>query len=127
MDEQVGFCKENGYVSTILGRKRYINEIGASNFRTRQVGERLAMNSPIQGSAADIIKIAMIKVYNALKDAGLKSRLILQVHDELIVDTHKEEQAAVEKLLVENMEAAIEMKAKLVADLNSGDSWFELK
>ena len=101
MDGQVEFCKENGYVSTILGRKRHINEITASNFMTRQVGERLAMNSPIQGSAADIIKIAMIKVYHALKDAGLKSRLILQVHDELIIDTCVEEQEAVEKLLVE--------------------------
>ena len=127
MDDQVAFCKDNGYVSTIMGRKRYINEITASNFMTRQVGERLAMNSPIQGSAADIIKIAMIKVYRALKEAGMKSRLILQVHDELIVDTHKDEQAAVEKLLVENMESAIELKAKLIADLNSGNSWFELK
>lgn len=127
MDGQVEFCKENGYVSTILGRKRHINEITASNFMTRQVGERLAMNSPIQGSAADIIKIAMIKVYHALKDAGLKSRLILQVHDELIIDTCVEEQEAVEKLLVENMESAIEMKTKLVADLNHGGSWYELK
>jgi len=127
MDRQVAFCKENGYVTTMLGRKRFINEISASNFMTRQVGERLAMNSPIQGSAADIIKIAMIKVYNALKDAGLKSRLILQVHDELIIDTYKDEQEAVERLLVENMESAIEMKTKLVADLNSGSSWYELK
>ncbi len=127
MDGQVEFCKENGYVSTMLGRKRYINEIGASNFMTRQVGERLAMNSPIQGSAADIIKIAMIKVYNALKQAGMKSKLILQVHDELIIDTHKDEQEAVERLLVENMESAIEMKTKLVADLNNGSNWYELK
>lgn len=127
MDQQVEFCKENGFVSTILGRKRYINEIGASNFMTRQVGERLAMNSPIQGSAADIIKIAMIKVYHALKEAGLQSKLILQVHDELIIDTCISEQETVEKLLVENMENAIEMKAKLVADLNQGSSWYELK
>lgn len=127
MDGQVAFCKDNGYVTTMLGRKRFINEIGASNFMTRQVGERLAMNSPIQGSAADIIKIAMIKVYNALKDAGLKSRLILQVHDELIIDTYKDEQEAVERLLVENMESAVEMKTKLVADLNHGSSWYELK
>lgn len=127
MDQQVEFCKENGYVSTILGRKRYINEITASNFMTRQVGERLAMNSPIQGSAADIIKIAMIKVHAALKKAGLKSKLILQVHDELIIDTVCEEQETVEQLLVENMEDAFEMKAKLVADLNQGSSWYELK
>ncbi len=127
MDGQVEFCKENGYVSTMLGRKRHINEITASNFMVRQMGERLAMNSPIQGSAADIIKIAMIKVHRALKDAGLKSRLILQVHDELIIDTYKDEQAEVERLLVENMESAVEMKTKLVADLNNGSSWYELK
>ena len=127
MDEQVRLCREHGYVSTILGRKRYINEISASNYMARQVGERLAMNSPIQGSAADIIKIAMIKVYGALRKAGLKSKLILQVHDELIIDTRKEEQEAVEKLLVENMESAVELKARLTADLNQGDSWYDLK
>ncbi len=127
MDGQVEFCKENGFVTTMFGRKRFINEITASNFMTRQVGERLAMNSPIQGSAADIIKIAMIKVHNALKSAGLKSKLILQVHDELIIDTHTDEQAVVERLLVENMESAVEMRTKLVADLNNGINWFELK
>ena len=127
MDEQVASCKDNGYVSTLLGRKRYISEISASNFMTRQVGERLAMNSPIQGSAADIIKIAMINVFNALKNEGLKSKLILQVHDELIVDTCLEEHERVEELLVKEMETAVELKAKLVADLNSGNSWFELK
>lgn len=127
MDRQVDFCRNNGYVTTMLGRKRYINEITASGFMTRQVGERLAMNSPIQGSAADIIKLAMIKVYNSLKESGMKSKLILQVHDELIIDTCIEEQAAVESLLVENMESAMEMKTKLLADLNHGSSWYELK
>lgn len=127
MDEQVEFCKANGYVSTILGRKRFVNEINASNYMLRQVGERLAMNSPIQGSAADIIKIAMIKVYHQLREKNLKSRLILQVHDELIIETRREEQAEVEKLLTENMEQAIELKAKLVADLNRGNNWYELK
>ncbi|MCQ4635929.1 DNA polymerase I [Anaerovorax odorimutans] len=127
MDQQVQFCKEQGYVSTIMGRKRYINEIGASNYMVRQVGERLAMNSPIQGSAADIIKLAMIKVYRQLKEQGLKSRLILQVHDELIIETCKEEQDIIERLLAENMENAIKLKAKLVVDLNQGDSWYDLK
>lgn len=127
MDEQVQLCREQGYVSTILGRKRYINEISASNYMTKQVGERLAMNSPIQGSAADIIKIAMIKVYENLQAMGLKSRLILQVHDELIIETEKSERETVEKLLTENMEHAIELKAKLVADLNCGNSWYDLK
>ena len=127
MDGQVEFCKEHGYVTTIMGRKRYIKEIKASAYMVRQVGERLAMNTPIQGSAADIIKIAMIKVYNAIKEQGLKSRMILQIHDELIINTYEDEREAVEKLLVENMEAAYEMAVKLKADLNEGVNWYELK
>ena len=127
MDGQVEFCRENGYVTTIMGRKRYIKEIRASAYMVRQIGERLAMNTPIQGSAADIIKIAMIKVYNALRDQGLRSRLILQVHDELIINTYEDEKEAVEKLLVENMESAFEMAVKLRADLNEGINWYELK
>ncbi len=127
MDEQVEFCRENGYVTTIMGRKRFIKEIKASAYMVRQVGERLAMNTPIQGSAADIIKIAMIKVYNAIKERGLRSSLILQVHDELIINTYRDERAEVEKLLVENMESAYDMTVKLKADLNEGENWYELK
>lgn len=127
MDEQIRLCREQGYVSTIMGRKRYINEISASGYMVRQVGERLAMNSPIQGSAADIIKLAMIKVYRQIRSLGLQSRLILQVHDELIIETEKSEEEIVKKILTENMENAIELKAKLVADLNQGDSWYDLK
>ena len=127
MDGSVESCKDNGYVETIFGRKRYIKEIKASQFMVRQIGERLAMNSPIQGSAADIIKIAMIKVDRALKEAGLKSRLILQIHDELIINTLKSEKEEVERLLVENMESAVEMKVALKADLNEGENWYDLK
>ena len=127
MDGQVAFCKENGYVETMFGRKRYINEIKASQFMVRQIGERLAMNSPIQGSAADIIKIAMVRVWQALRQQGLKSRLILQIHDELIIHTDREELEQVKKLLVENMEAAVEMSVALKADLNEGENWYELK
>ncbi len=127
MDQQVEFCKENGYVRTMMGRKRYIKEINASGYMIKQVGERLAMNTPIQGSAADIIKLAMIKVYDALKERGLKSRLILQVHDELIINTYSDEKDIVEKLLVENMESAYDMSVKLKADLNEGSNWYELK
>ncbi len=127
MDGQVAFCKENGYVETMFGRKRYINEIKASQFMVRQIGERLAMNSPIQGSAADIIKIAMVRVWQALRQQGLKSRLILQIHDELIIHTDREELEVVKKLLVENMEAAVEMSVALKADLNEGENWYELK
>ena len=127
MDEQVAFCKDHGYVSTLLGRKRFIKEINASAYMVKQVGERLAMNTPIQGSAADIIKLAMIKVFQALREQGLKSRLILQVHDELIINTYPDEQEIVEKLLTENMESAYELAVKLKADLNEGNSWYELK
>lgn len=127
MDNQVEFCKNNGFVSTLMGRKRYIKEIKASNYMVRQIGERLAMNTPIQGSAADIIKLAMIKVYRAIKEQGLKSRLILQVHDELIINTYEDERAKVERLLTENMESAYEMTVSLRADLNEGSNWYELK
>ncbi|MGL4484053.1 MAG: DNA polymerase I [Anaerovoracaceae bacterium] len=127
MDAQIEFCKENGYVETITGRRRYIHEIKAANFMQRQLGERLAMNSPIQGTAADIIKIAMVSVYNALRQGGYKSRLILQVHDELIIETHKEELDAVSKLLKENMEDAMKLSVKLEVSLTEGNNWFELK
>ena len=127
MDGQVAFCKENGYVRTMFGRKRYINEIKASQYMVRQIGERLAMNSPIQGSAADIIKIAMVSVYRSLREQGLRSRLILQIHDELIIHTDLEELETVKKLLVEKMEAAVQMNVALKADLNEGGNWYELK
>lgn len=127
MDEQVSSCKDKGYVTTLLGRRRYIKEIRAIQYMVKQIGERLAMNTPIQGTAADIIKLAMIKVYHALKDQGLKSRLILQVHDELIINTYKDEKDTVEKLLVDNMESAYEMVVALKADLNEGDNWYKLK
>lgn len=127
MDQQVSLCRELGYVVTIVGRKRHINEIGASNFMVRQAGERLAMNSPIQGSAADIIKIAMIKVAKALKEAGLKSKLVLQIHDELIIETADDEKEIVKKLLQDNMESAYELKVKLIAEVNEGTDWYVLK
>jgi len=127
MDGSVAFCKENGYVTTMMGRKRYIKEINASQYMLRQIGERLAMNTPIQGTAADIIKIAMIKVYNAIKEQGLKSKLILQIHDELIINTYPDELENVRKLLVENMETACEMSVELKAELNEGSNWYELK
>ena len=127
MDGEVAGCKENGFTKTLMGRKRFIHEINASNFMTRQLGERLAMNSPIQGTAADIIKLAMIKVYRQLKEGGYKSKLILQVHDELIIETALDELDAVKKLLVENMESAMSLKVKLESDLNEGANWYDLK
>ncbi|MCL2165580.1 MAG: DNA polymerase I [Oscillospiraceae bacterium] len=127
MDEQIRFCRENGYVTTILGRRRWIPDIRASMYMVRQAGERLAMNTPVQGSAADIIKLAMIKVHEALLREKLRSRMILQVHDELIIETHQEELEIVSKLLKENMEGAIELSVPLIAEINVSFSWFDLK
>lgn len=133
MDGMVEYCKEHGYVTTILNRRRYIPEIHHKNFNLRSFGERTAMNTPIQGSAADIIKIAMLKVYKALKEQEMKSKLILQVHDELIIDTHPDEIEAVKKLLRENMEKAADdimtesFKVPLKVDMNEGESWYDTK
>ncbi len=127
MDGQIESCKALGYSETIMGRKRVIHEINASAFMVRQLGERLAMNSPIQGSAADIIKLAMIKVYRELKDRFPNSKLILQVHDELIINAQKEDLEQIKELLVRNMESAMDLKVKLAADLNTGYSWYDLK
>lgn len=120
-------AKKDGYVRTMFGRIRYIRELSSSNFNIRSFGERAAMNTPIQGTAADIIKIAMIKVNKLLKDQNLESRLILQVHDELIIDTLKSEEAVVKKLLVDTMQTVIDSKVPLVANVSCGDSWYEAK
>ena len=127
LDESVRSAKEKHYSETLLGRRRYINEISSPNFMVRQLGERLAMNSPIQGSAADIIKIAMRDVYNELKSRGLKSKLVLQIHDELIIETAEDEQETVEELLKRNMENAMELSVRLTCDMNSADNWYDLK
>ena len=127
LDEQVAFGKNNGYVETLIHRRRMIPEINSSNYMVRQFGERLAMNSPIQGSAADIIKIAMINVYKAIREAGLKSKLILQVHDELIIEATKDELETVKSLLVKNMEDAMKLSVKLSVGISNGNSWYELK
>ncbi|WP_041668755.1 DNA polymerase I [Acetobacterium woodii] len=120
-------AKEEGYVTTIWGRRRYIPEMNSRNGMLVQAGERMALNTPIQGSAADIIKLAMIKVYNRLNDENLKAELILQVHDELIIDTPKNEQTQVERLIKEEMEGAASLSVPMTVDVNSGTSWFDLK
>ena len=127
LDKAVEDAKQNGYVSTIFNRRRAMPELTSSNFNLRSVGERVAMNMPIQGSAADIIKIAMINVNNALKEGGYKSRLILQVHDELLIETHKDEEEQVKKLLKDNMEHAVSLNVPLDVDVHSGKSWYEAK
>ncbi len=120
-------ASDKGYVTTIFGRRRNMPELRASNRITRAFGERVAMNAPIQGTAADIIKIAMVSVYKRLKEEGLKSRLILQVHDELIVEAYPDEKDRVEIILKEEMEGACHLDVPLVVDMNSGKSWFDTK
>ncbi|MCI8342031.1 MAG: DNA polymerase I [Firmicutes bacterium] len=127
MDRTIKEANENGYVSTIFGRRRPMPELSSSNFVQRSFGERVAMNMPIQGSAADIIKIAMIKVDKALRDRKLKSRLILQVHDELLVEAHRDEVEEVSALLKENMENAVNLSVPMIAKVNTGESWYETK
>lgn len=127
LDNTVDKAKKDGYVETIFGRRRPVPELSSSNFMTRSFGERVAMNSPIQGTAADIIKIAMINVNKELKERQLKSRLILQVHDELIIETALEEKEEVKDLLVREMIKAAELRVKLVVDVNEGNSWYDAK
>lgn len=119
--------KKNGYVETMFKRRRYLPELSSSNFNLRSFGERVAMNMPIQGSAADIIKIAMVKVYKELAEHSMKSRLILQVHDELIIETHVSEREQVEKILQNCMQNAVEMKVPLLAEVKTGKNWYETK
>lgn len=127
IDSLVEEAKKSGYSTTMFGRRRPIPELSSSNFMQRSFGERVAMNSPIQGTAADIIKIAMIRVWRALREAGLKSRLILQVHDELVIETLREEEEEVKKILSENMKAAAELAVTLEIDLHTGENWYEAK
>lgn len=127
MDETVKEAKKFGYVTTLFGRRRSIPEINSKNFNRRSFGERVAMNTPIQGTAADIIKIAMIRVYNKLKENNLKSRLILQVHDELLVEVHKDEIDKVKGILKEEMENAARLDVPLEIDMHLGETWFEAK
>lgn len=127
MDSTIEEAKEDGYVKTILNRRRYIPEIKSSNTILKNLGKRLAMNAPIQGSAADIIKIAMVNVYKKLEERDLKSKLVLQVHDELIIECIEEELEEVSKIVKDEMEHAVSMDVNLDVDLNTGDSWYETK
>ncbi|MCD8153452.1 MAG: DNA polymerase I [Clostridiales bacterium] len=127
LDRMVKEGKEKGYVTTMFGRRRPIPELKSSNYMQRQFGERVAMNSPIQGTAADIIKIAMNRVWRRLREEGLESRLILQVHDELLIETRKEEIPQVSRILVEEMKGAAKLSVELEVDMHQGDSWYEAK
>ena len=127
METVVANAKEKGYVSTLWERRRYLPELSSSNGMLRAFGERVARNMPIQGTAADIIKIAMVKVYNRLKTENMEAKLILQVHDELIVEAPENEIQKAAKILSEEMENACQMKVRLPADVNIGRTWYDAK
>lgn len=127
LNETISNATEQGYVSTLWNRRRAMPELQSNNFIQRSFGERVAMNMPIQGSAADIIKIAMVQVHRALKEGGYRSRLILQVHDELLIETNLEEKEVVAKILKEKMEQAARLSVPLDVDVHEGNSWFEAK
>ena len=127
LDDLVETAREKGYASTMYGRRRPVPELKSSNFMQRSFGERVAMNSPIQGTAADIIKIAMNRVYKRLKSEGKKSRLVLQVHDELLIETRKEELTQVARILEEEMKGAASLQVELEVDMHEGSSWYEAK
>ena len=127
LDDTVAHAKEMGYVVTLFGRRRPVPELSSSNFMQRSFGERVAMNAPIQGTAADIMKIAMIGVNRRLKEQNLKSRLVLQVHDELLIEAYRPELPKVEKILREEMEQAASLDVPLEIDMHTGENWYEAK
>ena len=127
MDDTINFCKENGYVETLVGRKRWLRDINSANFTVRGFAERNAINSPIQGTAADMIKLAMIKIHAALKEAKFKSKMLLQVHDELVFDVQKDELEAIKPVILTAMKNAMILPNDVPAEaeLGSGDNWLE--
>ena len=127
MDEIVERAKNNGYVETLFGRRRYIPEIKSSNYMVRQFGARVAMNTPIQGTAADIMKIAMINVYNELKQSKISARIVLQIHDELLLEVSENDKEEAKKILKNCMERAKKLVVPLQVELSEGDSWYEVK
>jgi len=127
LDGTVAFARREGYVETILGRRRYIPEIKDRNFNTRAYGERNAQNSPLQGSAADLIKLAMIRIHAQIRARGLESRMLLQVHDELVFEVPESERDAMRTLVKSEMETVYPLRVPLVADVGEGPNWLEAK
>ena len=125
MEQVVAKAREDGFVTTIFGRRRYLNDITSHNAVARGLAERNAVNAPIQGSAADIMKIAMINVHRRFAAEGIRSRVILQVHDELVVDMLREEQDRVVRIVTECMETAAKLRVRLIADAGVGENWLE--
>lgn len=125
MNDSIAFARKNGYVETMMGRRRYLRDINSANANIRGFAERNAINAPIQGSSADMIKIAMIKIFREMTQRKMKSKMILQVHDELVFDTHKAELELLKRIVAENMKNAIEMTVPVVVDINTGNNWLE--
>jgi DNA polymerase-1 len=123
IDTQQQFARDNGFVQTIMGRRRYLKDINSSNAIVRGAAERNAINAPIQGSAADVIKIAMINIHEKMKAANLKSKMVLQVHDELVFDAEKSEVAGLEKLIKKEMESAVSLEVPLLVEVGMGENW----
>ncbi len=127
MDNVIAFAEENGYVKTMFNRRSYIPEIKAKNYQTRQFGKRIAMNAPIQGTAADILKIAMVKIKQKFDELKLKSEMILQIHDEIVLDVIPDELDKVTEIVKETMENAVQFKTNLAVNYASGKNLFEVK
>lgn len=125
MDETVEFCRENGFVQTLLGRRRYLRDINSRNRNIRSAAERNAINSPIQGTAADMIKVAMITIQQEQIRRGWKTKMLLQVHDELVFDLYREEEEEVRQVVEEAMSTAIPMKVPIVIEMGTADTWLE--
>ena len=127
MDRIVEKAKEQGYVETLFHRRRYIPELSSNNYMVRQFGARAAMNTPIQGTAADIMKIAMIEVNKKLEEEKLNAKLILQIHDELLIECEIEEKEEVKKILKESMENAVKLSIPLEVEVSEADNWYDVK
>lgn len=127
MDGNIAYCEEHGYVKTLFERRRYIEEIHDKNYMIRSFGKRAAMNAPLQGSAADLIKLAMVNIHKKMKQLNVKSKMLLQIHDELIFDVVKEEESLMTQLIKEGMQQAMKLSVPLVADVHAGDSWYSAK
>jgi DNA polymerase-1 len=125
MDQSIQFARDNGYVETIMGRRRYLRDINSNNAIVRGFAERNAINAPIQGSSADMIKIAMINIYNEFEKQQLQSKMLLQVHDELVFDTHIEELETVKQIVKNKMQNAIKLEVPLDVDMSTGQNWLE--
>ena len=123
--ETIEFARKQGYIETILGRRRYLADINSANAVVRGFAERNAINAPIQGSAADIIKVAMVNLDREIKQRNMRSRMIMQVHDELVFDAHLEEVEALKMLVAEKMSGAVQLRVPLVVDMNTGMNWLE--